>query len=92
MTTPPPAVVVPPFARYLRLESIDPTKNRARFYLLQWQPTLDGRLVLVRIWGRLGTLGQVRTLLWADDAQVPDEIRRVLHQRLLHGYQLVSWQ
>jgi predicted DNA-binding WGR domain protein len=94
MSTPTPATSseLPPFTRYIRLESIDPTKNRARFYLLQWQPTLDGRLALLRIWGRLGTLGRVRTLLWADDAQMPDHIERVLHQRLRHGYQLVAWQ
>jgi predicted DNA-binding WGR domain protein len=92
MTPPPPAVEVPPFTRYLRLESIDPTKNRARFYLLQWQPTLDGRMVLVRIWGRLGTLGQVRTLLWADDAEMPAHVERVVYRRLQHGYRLVAWQ
>jgi predicted DNA-binding WGR domain protein len=87
-----PAPVLPAFTRFLRLESVDPTTNRARFYLLQWQPTLDGRLALLRIWGRLGTLGQVRTLLWADDAQALTHIERVLHQRLLHGYELVAWQ
>jgi len=90
MTMPTPNL--PPFTHYVRLESLDPATNRARFYLLQWQPTLDGRLVLLRIWGRLGTLGQVRTLLWADDAEMPTHIKRVLHQRLQHGYQLVAWQ
>ena len=88
----PPAPVLPPFTRYVRLESVDHTRNRARFYVLQWQPTLDGRLALLRIWGRLGTLGQVRTLLWADDARLPDDITRVVHQRLLHGYELTAWQ
>ncbi len=90
MTTPAPAL--PPFTRFIRLESIDPATNRARFYSLQWQPTLDGRVALLRIWGRLGTLGQVRTLLWADDDQAPAHIERVVQQRLLHGYQLVAWQ
>ena len=90
MTTP--VLALPPFTRYIRLESIDPATNRARFYLLQWQPTLDGRQVLLRIWGRLGTLGQVRPLLWADAAELPDHIQRVLSRRLQHGYALVDWQ
>ena len=87
-----PALELPPFTRYVRLESVDPATNRARFYLLQWQPTLDGRQVLLRIWGRLGTMGQVRPLLWADDAKLPAHLQQVLHQRLQHGYQLVDWQ
>ena len=28
------------FTCSVQLESIDPTKNRARFYTLAWQPTL----------------------------------------------------
>ena len=28
------------FRHYVRLESIDPERNRFRFFLLRWQPTL----------------------------------------------------
>jgi len=35
------------FAHYIRFVSRDPAKNRSRFYLLSWQPTLDGSAALV---------------------------------------------
>ena len=34
---------VPPFTRELRLVSIDASRNRARFYVLQWQRTCGAR-------------------------------------------------
>ena len=39
---------------YVRFESIVPEKNRYRFYVVYWQPTLWGTWAVVRTWGRIG--------------------------------------
>ncbi|MFC4170478.1 WGR domain-containing protein [Microvirga sp. GCM10011540] len=38
----------------------DPAKNMARFYSLEVERDLLGRVVLVRRWGRIGTTGKTR--------------------------------
>lgn len=89
-TAPTPAPI--PFQDFVRLESVDPAKNRARFFVLAWQPTLWGERVLVRVWGRCGTLGR-----WAvvktSPAQSPEQIaNRLLQLRLRHGYAITAWR
>lgn len=86
------AASVPPFARFLRLVSIDPTRNRARFFTLQWQPTLWEERALVCVWGRLHTPGQMRVLVSATAPDLEVVVRRIVRRRLLHGYQVVAWQ
>jgi predicted DNA-binding WGR domain protein len=88
--TPPPGQV-PPFTRELRLVSVDDSRNRARFYVLQWQPTLWGTVALVRIWGRIGSSGRAQVLSYADTPQLDAAVVRVVHRRLQHGYQVVDW-
>jgi predicted DNA-binding WGR domain protein len=39
---------------------IDPGKNMARFYSMEVERDLLGRVVLVRRWGRIGSAGKVR--------------------------------
>ncbi len=53
------------FQHYIRFVSRDPTKNRNRFYLLSWQPTLDVSTALVCTWG-MPTRGRSRLLCTAD--------------------------
>ena len=72
----------------VRLESVDPAHNRARFYELAWQPTLWGNAALVRRWGRIGTRGRERVFLYADDPGAEDALRRWASLRLRHGYRL----
>ena len=83
---------MPPFTRELRLVSIDASRNRARFYLLQWQPTLWGTVMLLRVWGRLGGQGRTQSVLEADAPQLDTVLTRLVRQRLRHGYQIVDWQ
>lgn len=66
---PPPPAELPPFRSFIRLESIDPSRNRARFYALAWQPTLWGEEALRCTWGRLGTLGRSHVTVYADETQ-----------------------
>ncbi len=40
------------------LRRIDPSKNMARFYTIDIQPTLFGDWAVVRSWGRIGGKGR----------------------------------
>ena len=82
---------LPPFTSYVHLVSIDPVENRYRFYRLQWHPTLWDDRALLAIWGRIGTLGQVRVLHSSPTPEARAEADRILRLRLRHGYQLVDW-
>lgn len=46
----------------------DPALNMARYYSLSLQPTLFGEIALVRMWGRIGTMGQQRSLTFTEAA------------------------
>ncbi len=54
-----PASVVTP-SHPVTLRRIDPAKNMARFYSLEVERDLLGRVVLVRRWGRIGSAGKIR--------------------------------
>ena len=45
----------------LRLERCDPARKMMRFYALQVAPNLFGEWCLLRVWGRIGRRGQMRT-------------------------------
>lgn len=47
----------------IHLERCDPSRNMARFYRLELCQTLFGEVVLVRRWGRIGTIGRSREAL-----------------------------
>ena len=78
------------FGHAVRLTSVDPTTNRARFYVLAWRPTLWGGVALVRTWGRLGRPGRSRATVYADRQGAEADIRRLLRRRLRHGYRVVE--
>ena len=80
------------FRHELRLVSRDPARNRHRFYALAWQPSLFGEPVLVRSWGRLGTVGRSRASFYPDPATAHAAIVALLRRRLRHGYEVVAWR
>ena len=80
------------FEHYIRFVSRDAAKNRSRFYLLSWHPTLDGPAALVCSWGRLGTHGRSRMLCAADQPNVQETIARLIRRRLQRGYQVLEWR
>ena len=80
------------FEHFIRFVSVDPVKNRARFYLLTWQPTLQGGGALVCTWGRLGTQGRSLAVFYNDRASAQVKIARALKRRFKRGYQLAEWQ
>jgi len=83
-------VTMPAFRRYARFVSVDPGKNRYRFYVLAWQADLFGQTVLARTWGRLGTRGSTRLFFVGEREQAAGAIERLIRHRALHGYQLVE--
>jgi len=72
----------------LCLVSIDPKKNRYRFYRISHQRTLWDEDVLVQTWGRLGTEGRSRLCFLDDAAQAHTMMAKLLHRRSLHGYRM----
>ena len=61
------------FTCYARFVSVDPTRNRARFYALTWQPALWGGGALIRAWGRLPGPGRALTRFCPDRASTQPE-------------------
>jgi predicted DNA-binding WGR domain protein len=78
------------FVQTLRLVSLDPSRNRARVYVLTWQPTLWGEIALVRTWGRLDHPGRSQSTIYPDRDQAQADLRRLLRRRLQHGYEVVA--
>jgi predicted DNA-binding WGR domain protein len=78
------------FSAYVRLTSIDPTRNRRRAYLMIWAPTLWGGGGLIRSWGRIGTRGRSIQTDHDDRASAQPLIIETLRTRALHGYHVVE--
>lgn len=58
----------------------------ARFYCLSLESSLFGDAVLVREWGRIGTVGRRRLDLYADAVQAQEALRRLAASKFLRGY------
>lgn len=58
------AALPTPTSTPLVLRSLDPKRDRARFYAISVEPTLFGDMALVRHWGRIGTRGRHRIDLY----------------------------
>lgn len=55
---------------YLRLEKIDPARNRWRWYVLSIQPTLFGKWALRREWGRIGeSSGHIASTVFSEERE-----------------------
>ena len=73
-----------------RFISVDPAKNRFRFYALTWQPGLWGGGALIRTWGRIGTNGRSIETPYQDRASAQELVEQVVKRRLQHGYAVVD--
>ena len=80
------------FNVYAHLVSIDPDRNRYRFYTLAWQPSLFGGGAIVRHWGRIGTKGQWRAIFFGSREDAQKTVEEILRRRMGHGYQVVEWE
>jgi predicted DNA-binding WGR domain protein len=53
------------------LRCVDLARNMARFYSMEVERDLFGRVVLVRRWGRIGTAGNTRLDEHASEGRAP---------------------
>jgi predicted DNA-binding WGR domain protein len=68
------------------LHRINPDANMARFYSIDFAPTLFGEVAVLRRWGRIGARGRecVETLPTAEAAEAA--AHQTLRQKSRRGY------
>ncbi len=71
---------------HIYIERTDISRNMARFYTLSIEPDLFGGAALVRRWGRIGTGGQSRIDLHADEAEAVLRFLALLSAKRRRGY------
>jgi predicted DNA-binding WGR domain protein len=67
------------------LQRRDCARNVARFYVLAIEPSLYGDAVLVRAWGRIGSLGRQRDL-YASAGEAGEALEAWLARKVRRGY------
>ena len=70
------------------MRRVDPTRNMARFYSLDVERDLFGRVVLVRRWGRIGTAGKVRLDEYPEEGRAFAALAALERQKVRRGYLL----
>jgi len=70
----------------IHLRRIDPAKNVSRFYSLEVERDLFGRVVLVRRWGRIGTAGKTRLDGHAGEGEALAALQRLQRAKMRRGY------
>lgn len=70
----------------LHLVRRDAARNIARFYRLELCPTLFGEVVLVRQWGRIGTLGRRSETIVVDPEEGGAALSRWCRRKRARGY------
>ena len=75
--------------RTVTLRRIDPAQNMARFYALEVERDLFGRIVLARRWGRIGTGGKVRLEGYTGEGEAMAALLALEAAKRRRGYQLV---
>ena len=68
------------------LRRVDPARNMQRFYSLDVERDLFGRVVLVRRWGRIGKAGKVRLDEYAGEGAALAAMQALERQKLRRGY------
>ncbi len=69
------------------LRRIDPAKNMARFYSLEVERDLLGRVVLVRRWGRIGSAGKTRLDEHVGEGEAMAALQALQSVKRRKGYQ-----
>jgi predicted DNA-binding WGR domain protein len=70
----------------VRMVSIDPAENRARFYEIQVCPNLFGEWSIVRQWGRIGKPCRLRVDLCVSAAEAEKRAAAILKRRVRRRY------
>ncbi|WP_282611076.1 WGR domain-containing protein [Pelagibius sp. Alg239-R121] len=74
------------FPASVLIHRVDPARNMRRFYRMQLQPNLFSGCTLVREWGRIGTTGQCRNDLYADEGRAVSAMIALSKQKRQRGY------
>jgi predicted DNA-binding WGR domain protein len=68
------------------LTSIDPARNRWRFYRVVLQQDLLGGTAVIREWGRLGQPGRIRRDPYPDTAAAETAAAELVRRKEKRGY------
>jgi predicted DNA-binding WGR domain protein len=82
-----PPIQLDMFPTDLFLASVDPARNRRRFYALSVERDLFGEWSLVRQWGRIGRPGRLRCDLYPSAGAALDALGRLARQKRRRGYE-----
>ncbi|HER8900613.1 TPA: WGR domain-containing protein [Streptococcus pyogenes] len=74
------------FPDTVHLQSVDPSRNRARFYAMAVMRDLFGAWVLVRRWGRIGTSGRSATTVFSSSAEALAALEETARAKARRGY------
>ncbi len=69
------------------LRRVDPARNMRRFYSLDVERDLFGKVVLVRRWGRIGTAGKVRLDEYPEEGRAVAAMEALRARKIQRGYQ-----
>jgi predicted DNA-binding WGR domain protein len=75
-----------PIKHQMVLHRIDPEQGIRRFYSLMIERDLFGTVRLVRNWGRIGTQGQERVEIHADEIEAGQALEAVARAKRRRGY------
>jgi predicted DNA-binding WGR domain protein len=70
----------------VELRRIDPARNMCRFYRLDIQPDLFGRVLLMKQWGRVGTQGRMMIESFESEALATAALQRHADRKRRRGY------
>jgi predicted DNA-binding WGR domain protein len=71
------------------LRRVVPMQNMRRFYSLDVERDLFGRVVLVRRWGRIGTAGRVRLDEYAGEGEALAAMQALQERKVRRGYRAI---
>jgi len=70
----------------VHLRRIDPARNMSRFYRLDVQPDLFGRVLLVKEWGRIGAQGRMVAESYESEELASVALQRHAEPKRRRGY------
>jgi predicted DNA-binding WGR domain protein len=70
----------------LHLRRADPARNMRRFYRLDIQPDLFGRILLMKQWGRVGTQGRMQAESFEREELALAALQRQAERKRRRGY------
>jgi predicted DNA-binding WGR domain protein len=67
-------------------DTLYPARNMSRFYRLDIQPDLFGRVLLMKQWGRVGTQGRMVAESYESEAIAAVALQRHAERKRRRGY------